>query len=88
MNESKGNNMGKVKNMGVVDQIREKTQRKNVQGIMPKKKKMNTKKGLISYRIPNLKLVTKAKAYKGLQSCRSIVKPKNHISCSWECRRV
>jgi hypothetical protein len=23
-----------------------------------------------------------------LQSCRSIVKPKNHISCSWECRRV
>ncbi len=44
MNESKGNNMGKVKNMGVVDQIREKTQRKNVQGIMPQKKKNEHKK--------------------------------------------
>jgi hypothetical protein len=44
MNKSKGNNMGKVKNMGVADQIREKTQGKNVQGIMQNKKMNEHKK--------------------------------------------
>jgi hypothetical protein len=43
MNKSKRNNMGKVKYMGVVDQIREKTCGKNVQKIM-QNKKMNEKK--------------------------------------------
>jgi hypothetical protein len=38
MNKNKRNNMGKVKDMGVVDRIREKTRGKNVQGIMQNKK--------------------------------------------------